>query len=153
MLWGSSMLSEFFTSLSKVLTLWRCVNVKQRYHRGFFQRIKGKNRQNRFSSLHENKNDLYVKPKDRQPQWQHHIDCLHFLEVKSTRLRPNRSPKNFWQTKLLVHLWLHILQQVQHGPNCKNSHIDQKHLQINIWLDILITSNKLGIWNLDFSFC
>ena len=28
---GSSMLSEFCTSLSKVLTLWHCVKVKQRY--------------------------------------------------------------------------------------------------------------------------
>ena len=32
MLWGSSMLSEFCTSLSKVLTLWHCVKIKQRYH-------------------------------------------------------------------------------------------------------------------------
>ena len=32
MLWGSSMLSEFHTSLSKVLTLWHCVKVKQCYH-------------------------------------------------------------------------------------------------------------------------
>ena len=31
MLWGSSTLSEFRTSLSKVLTLWHCVKVKQRY--------------------------------------------------------------------------------------------------------------------------
>ena len=30
-LWGSSVLSEFCTSLSKVLTLWHCVKVKQRY--------------------------------------------------------------------------------------------------------------------------
>ena len=33
MLWGSSMLSEFHSSLSKVLTLWYCVKLKQRYHR------------------------------------------------------------------------------------------------------------------------
>ena len=32
MLWGSSALSEFRTSLSKVLTLWHCVKVKQCYH-------------------------------------------------------------------------------------------------------------------------
>ena len=32
MLWGSSALSEFCTSLSKVITLWHCVKVKQRYH-------------------------------------------------------------------------------------------------------------------------
>ena len=31
MLQGSSTLSEFRTSLSKVLTLWHCVKVKQRY--------------------------------------------------------------------------------------------------------------------------
>ena len=31
MLQGSSVLSEFRTSLSKVLTLWHCVKVKQRY--------------------------------------------------------------------------------------------------------------------------
>ena len=31
MLWGSSSFSEFCTSLSKVLTLWYCVKVKQRY--------------------------------------------------------------------------------------------------------------------------
>ena len=31
MLWGSSMLSEFRTALWKVLTLWYCVKVKQRY--------------------------------------------------------------------------------------------------------------------------
>ena len=31
MLWGSSALSEFCTSLSKVQTLWHCVKVKQRY--------------------------------------------------------------------------------------------------------------------------
>ena len=31
MLRGSSALSEFRTSLSKVLTLWHCVKVKQRY--------------------------------------------------------------------------------------------------------------------------
>ena len=31
MLLGSSALSEFHTSLSKVLTLWHCVKVKQRY--------------------------------------------------------------------------------------------------------------------------
>ena len=31
MLCGSSMLSEFCTSLSKVLTLWHCVKVKQCY--------------------------------------------------------------------------------------------------------------------------
>ena len=31
MLWGSSMLSEFHTSLSQVLTLWHCVKVKQCY--------------------------------------------------------------------------------------------------------------------------
>ena len=31
MLQGSSMLSKFCTSLSKVLTLWHCVKVKQRY--------------------------------------------------------------------------------------------------------------------------
>ena len=31
MLWGSRMLSEFRTSLSKVLTLWHCVKVKQCY--------------------------------------------------------------------------------------------------------------------------
>ena len=30
-LWGSSAISEFRTSLSKVLTLWHCVKVKQRY--------------------------------------------------------------------------------------------------------------------------
>ena len=30
-LWGSSALSEFRTSLSKVLTLWHCVKVKQCY--------------------------------------------------------------------------------------------------------------------------
>ena len=29
---GSSTLSEFCTSLSKVLTLWQCVKVKQHYH-------------------------------------------------------------------------------------------------------------------------
>ena len=33
MLWGSSALSEFRTSLSKVLTLWHCVKVKQHYLR------------------------------------------------------------------------------------------------------------------------
>ena len=32
MLWGSSALSEFRTSLSKVLTLWNCVKVKQCYN-------------------------------------------------------------------------------------------------------------------------
>ena len=32
MLWGSSALSEFRTLLSKVLTVWHCVKVKQRYH-------------------------------------------------------------------------------------------------------------------------
>ena len=32
MLQGSIALSEFRTSLSKVLTLWHCVKVKQRYH-------------------------------------------------------------------------------------------------------------------------
>ena len=32
MLWGSSALSKFRTSLSKVLTLWHCVKVKQHYH-------------------------------------------------------------------------------------------------------------------------
>ena len=34
MLWGSSALSEFEfrTSLSKILTFWHCVKVKQRYH-------------------------------------------------------------------------------------------------------------------------
>ena len=32
MLQGSSVLSEFRTSLSKVLTLCHCVKVKQRYH-------------------------------------------------------------------------------------------------------------------------
>ena len=32
MLRGSSMLREFHTSLSKVLTLWHCVKVKQHYH-------------------------------------------------------------------------------------------------------------------------
>ena len=32
MLWGSSALSEFRTSLTKVLTLWHCVKVNQRYH-------------------------------------------------------------------------------------------------------------------------
>ena len=32
MLRGSSTLSEFWTSLSKVLTLWHCFKVKQRYH-------------------------------------------------------------------------------------------------------------------------
>ena len=31
MLLGSSALSEFHTSLSKVLTLWHCVKVKQHY--------------------------------------------------------------------------------------------------------------------------
>ena len=31
MLWGSSALSEFHTSLSKVLTLCHCVKLKQRY--------------------------------------------------------------------------------------------------------------------------
>ena len=31
MLQGSNMLSEFHTSLSKVLTLWHCVKVKRRY--------------------------------------------------------------------------------------------------------------------------
>ena len=31
MLWGSSALSEFCTSLSKLPTLWHCVKVKQRY--------------------------------------------------------------------------------------------------------------------------
>ena len=31
-LWRSSMLSEFRTSLLKVLTLWHCVKVKQCYH-------------------------------------------------------------------------------------------------------------------------
>ena len=31
MLWDSSSLSEFRTSLSTVLTLWHCVNVKQCY--------------------------------------------------------------------------------------------------------------------------
>ena len=31
MLWGSSMLSEFHTSLSEVLTLWHCFKVKQCY--------------------------------------------------------------------------------------------------------------------------
>ena len=31
MLWGSSTLSEFHTSLTKVLTLWHCVKVKQHY--------------------------------------------------------------------------------------------------------------------------
>ena len=31
MLRGSSVLSEFRTSLSKVLTPWHCVKVKQRY--------------------------------------------------------------------------------------------------------------------------
>ena len=36
MLWGSSVLSEFHTSLSKVLTLWHCVKVKQRYHSTHF---------------------------------------------------------------------------------------------------------------------
>ena len=36
MLWGSSALSEFHTSLSKVLTLWHCVKVKQRYQFQFF---------------------------------------------------------------------------------------------------------------------
>ena len=36
MLWGSSILSEFYTSLSKVLTLWHCVKVKQRYHTYYF---------------------------------------------------------------------------------------------------------------------
>ena len=35
MLWGSSALSKFCTSLSKVLTLWHCVKVKQRYHNPF----------------------------------------------------------------------------------------------------------------------
>ena len=34
--WCSSALSEFRTSLSKVLTLWHCVKVKQRYHNIFF---------------------------------------------------------------------------------------------------------------------
>ena len=36
MLWGSSTPSEFRTSLSKVLTLWHCVKVKQRYHSDVF---------------------------------------------------------------------------------------------------------------------
>ena len=35
-LWGSSMLSEFRTSLSKVLTLRHCVKLKQRYHNGVY---------------------------------------------------------------------------------------------------------------------
>ena len=33
---GSSALSEFRTSLSKVLTLWYCVKLKQRYHGIYF---------------------------------------------------------------------------------------------------------------------
>ena len=39
MLQGSSVLSEFRTSLSKVLTLWHCVKVKQRYHTTYFMHI------------------------------------------------------------------------------------------------------------------
>ena len=36
MLWGSSALSLFRTSLSKVLTLWHCVKVKQCYFSGVY---------------------------------------------------------------------------------------------------------------------
>ena len=36
MLQGSSALSEFCTSLSKVLTLWYCVKLKQHYHGIYF---------------------------------------------------------------------------------------------------------------------
>ena len=39
MLWCSSMLSEFCTSLSKVLTIWHCVKVKQRNLSAIFAQL------------------------------------------------------------------------------------------------------------------
>ena len=48
MLQGSSALSEFRTSLSKVLTLWHCIKVKQHYQglSAFFAKIWQKMKEN-----------------------------------------------------------------------------------------------------------
>ena len=53
MLWCSSTLSEFHTSLSKVLILWYCVKVKQRYlHPYISSRLPKQFFQLQFSTFH-----------------------------------------------------------------------------------------------------